>query len=216
MREILDSIISFEEELHRNSAIRVVAFDFFNSPAKSEQIDELQKSGKIEKTVLDFYCVSDGFEIKWQPVDILFEEHEMFGRVKVNPFQQVVRNWSGVVYFDDEPENSPRRKFFPLDFFAGEAAAGFCSLEGYRNMMFLYLFEGDLIPLYVNFENYLKCMLVAKGCLYWQYLIVELINANENEMSRRIKEFLPRLFPDFNFQAFEKVFNEVRIQPFVS
>ena len=216
MREILESIIAFEEELKRNSSIRVVKFDFFNSPANTRQIDELEKSEKIEKTVLDFYGVSDGFEIRWQPVDISFEEHEMFGRVKVNPFQQVLRNWSGTVYFDDEPENSPLRKFFPLDFFVTEAAAGFCTLEGYRNMMFLFLFEGNLIPLYVNFESYLKCLLVAKGCLYWQYLIVELLSGKESEMSRRIKQYLPQLFPDFRFQAFEKMFNEVRVRRLVS
>jgi hypothetical protein len=216
MREILDSIIGFKEELRLNNSIRVVTFDFFDSPANSRQIEQLEKGGKVEKTVLDFYGVSDGFEITWEPVDVSLEEHEMFGRVKVNPFQQVVRNWSGVVYFDDEPQNSPRRQFFPLDFFVSEAAVGFCSLEGYRNMMFLYLFEGDLIPLYVNFESYLKCMMVAKGCVYWQYLIVELISGEENEMSRRIKEFLPRLFPNFSFQSFEKLFNEVRIQRLVS
>jgi hypothetical protein len=212
MRETLDSIIAFEEELRLNSAIQLVTYDFFNSPANSGQIESLQNMGKVEKTVLDFYRVSDGFEINWRPVDISFEEHEMFGRVKINPFQRVVRNWSGVVYFDDEPENSPRRKFFPLDFFADEAAAGFCSLEGYRNMMFLFRFEGDLIPLYVNFENYLKCLLATKGCLYWQYLIVELISGAENEMSSRIKRFLPQLFPDFGFHSFEELFNDVRIK----
>jgi|GEM_PF-2238086 len=211
MREILDSIIAFKEELRRNNSIRVVTFDFFNSPANSRQIEQLEKRGKVEKTVLDFYGVSDGFEIDWEPIDASLEEQEMFGRVKVNPFQDVVRNWSGVVYFDDEPQNSPLRQFFPLDFFVNEAAVGFCSLEGYRNMMFLFRFEGDLIPLYVNFESYLKCLLVAKGCLYWQYLIVELLTGKENEMSRRIKEFLPRLFPDFSFQSFEKLFADVRI-----
>jgi len=212
MREILSSIIAFQEALQSNKLVRVVTFNFFNSPANSKQLDELSASGKIEKTVLDFYRVSDGFEISWQPVESSLEEHEIVGKVKVNPFQKVVRNWSGVVYFGDEPENSPRRKFFPVDFFVPEAAAGFCSLEGYRNMMYLFKFEGDLIPLYVDFKNYLRCMLAAKGCLYWQYLLLELFSGTENAVSSRIKEFLPRLFPEFTFRSFENLFNEVRVR----
>lgn len=212
MREVLESIIAFEEELRSNKLLDIVTVNYFNSPANSQQIDEIEKSGKIEKTVLDFYGVSDGFEISWQPTDTALVENEIIGRVKVNPFQQVVRDWSGIVYFDDEPENTPRRKFFPIDFFIDEAAVGFCSLEGYRNMMYLYQFEADLISLYVNFKNYLRCMLVAKGCLYWQYLMLELIDRKENEVSARIKKFLPQLFPDFSFQSFEKLFNDVRIK----
>ncbi len=212
MKDILDEIIAFEDELRLNKLISLTAFNFFNSPANSQQIDELEKSGKIEKTILDFYSVSDGFEISWRPVNPILKKNEIMGKVKINPFQQVALNWAGVVYFDDEPENTPRRKFFPTDFFIDEAAVGFCSLEGYRNMMYLFQFEGDLIPLYVNFRSYLRCMLAAKGCLYWQYLLLELINGKENEVSKRIKKFLPQLFPDFSFQSFEKLFNEVRIK----
>jgi hypothetical protein len=212
MREVINFIVAFEEELRLNRSIRAVTFNFFNSPANSQQIDELEKNGKIEKKVLDFYRLSDGFEISWRPVEVSLEEHEIVGRVKINPFQKVVRNWSGVVYFDDEPENTPRRKFFPIDFFIDEAAVGFCSLEGYRDMMYLFKFEGGLIPLHVNFEGYLRCLLAAKGCLYWQYLSLELINGKENEVSGRIKQFLPQLFPDFSFESFEKLFRQVRIK----
>ena len=77
--------------------------------------------------------------------------------------------------------DSVRRKFFPLDFFADEAAAGFCNMEGWRNMVYLYQFEGELIPLQVNFKSYLELMLKAKGCFYWQYLIWEIIDKEENE-----------------------------------
>lgn len=212
MREVVDSVISFENDLRRNQSVREVKFEFFNSPANSKQLDELEQSGKIEKTVLDFYRVSDGFKFSWQPTDVSLEEHEIVGRVSINPFQDVVRNWKGVVFFDDEPENTPRRKFFPTDFFVDEAAAGFCTFEGYRTMMYLFKFEGDLIPLYVNFKSYLRCMLMAKGCVYWQYLLLELISGEENAVSERIKQYLPRVFPDFTFQSFESLFNELRIR----
>lgn len=212
MRDILEAIIALEKTLRLNRAIEVTTFQLFDSPANSRQLEEFGKNGKIEKTVLEFYKLSDGFEIAWQPVDIALKEQELVGRVKINPFQQVMRNWSGVVFFDDEPQDSPRRKFFPTDFFVDEAAAGFCTLEGHRHMIYLFKFEGELIPLDVNFEGYLRCMLMARGCLYWQYLLLEVTSGQENAVSQRIKRYLPRLFPDFEFEAFAMLVNQVRIQ----
>jgi len=212
MKKIIDGMAKLEAELKKNNKISQVSVSYFDSPANLEQLDELEKSGKIEKTVLDFYRASDGFEINWAAVDENLVKNEILGRVKINPFQQVVKKWSGVVYFDGEPENSARRKFFPTDFFVDEAAAGFCSLEGYRDFMYLYKFEGDIIPLFVKFADYLQLMLLAKGCLYWQYLILSIVDKAENEVSSRIKTYLPQLFPGFSFAAFEKYFNENSIK----
>ena len=134
----------------------------------------------------------------------------MIGSVRVNPFLQVVKDWNGVVFFDNQPNDAVIRDFYPLDFFADEAAVGFCTREGWRNILYLYQFDGDLIPLHVNFQSYLQLMLQAKGCIYWQYLIIELVKKEENEVSARIKKYLPGLFSDFSFSLFEKLFNELR------
>lgn len=211
MRDILEIIIDFEETLRTNPAIRLNRFDYFDSPANSGQLDELEASGKIEKSVLDFYRISDGFAFDWQSADPKFPDGDIVGRVRVNPFQQVMRNWQGVVYFADEPETSPRRKFFPLDFFIDEAAAGFCTLEGYRRMMYLFHFEGDLIPLDVTFRNYLRLMLAAKGCLYWHYLLLAVLENRENPVSVRIKRHLPALFPDFSADGFSRLVHELSL-----
>lgn len=212
MKNIIEMLEDFEEKLKSNDKIKKGTINYFNSPANADQLSELGASGKIEKTVLDFYRESDGFEIYWDTVDGELTKNEIMGRVKVNPFQQVVKNWSGVVYFDNEPENTPRRKFFPIDFFIDEAAAGFCSLEKHRDFMYFYKFEGDIIPLFVKFSDYLQLMLKAKGCLYWQYLIFSIIEKEENEVSYRIKTYLPEIFPDFSFAGFETLFNEKRIK----
>ena len=217
MREILEFIIAFEEELKRNSSIRVVKFDFFNSPANTRQIDELEKSEKIEKTVLDFLwcirwfwscCSSLTFHLRSMRCLAELRSTHFSRSFVTGPAPFILMMNLKIVLFANS---------FRWIFFVTEAAAGFCTLEGYRNKTtFLFLFEENLIPLYVNFESYLKCLLVAKGCLYWQYLIVELLSGKESEMSRRIKQYLPQLFPDFRFQAFEKMFNEVRVRRLVS
>jgi hypothetical protein len=55
-------------------------------------------------------------------------------------------------------------------------------------------------------------MLKAKGCLYWQYLIREIEEKEENEVSKRIKQHLPSLFPDFSFESFRQTFDVLRLK----
>lgn len=211
MKDIIDRIILFEKELDSNKLVVKEKFELISQPADASQLSIQRELKRIEPSVLDFYEIANGLEVKWEAVDPALKESDMVGRIKINSFKQVVKDWSGVVFFDRDPADSPRRKFFPLDFFADEAAVGFSTMEGWRNMVYLYKFEGDLIPLYVNFESYLSLMIQTRGCYYWQYLILEILEKQENVMSGRIKQFLPQLFPDFTFDAFQRSFNELRI-----
>ena len=212
MKETIQSVMAFETEIANNNLLEKVKFEYADIPADASLISIQKELQRIEPSVLDFYEAANGFEIKWQAVDKEIRKHEMTGSIKVNPFLQVVKDWNGVVFFDQEPADSPVRKFFPLDFFADEAAVGFCTKEGWRNMLYLYQFDGELVPLYVSFESYLQLMLKAKGCFYWQYLILELIKREENEVSQRIKKYLPSLFTNFSFSEFEKLFTQLRIK----
>lgn len=211
MKKIINQFDALRDSLKKDKQVVVNNFVFFNSPANLNELKELEASGKMQQPVVDFYRVSDGFEIDWTPAESTLADHDLVGRVKVNPIQKVLISWKGIVFFDDEPENSPKRKFFPLDFFADEASVGFCTYEGYRSMMFFYQFEGDMIPLYVDFEGYLKLMLLTRGCYYWQYLIREITEGEENTVSARIKKYLPQVFPDFSFEKFKKLFNKLRV-----
>ena len=213
MKEIIQALITFsEKEIAGNKLVRREKFEYERQPVPVTLISVQRELKRIEHSILDFYEISNGIEISWKAADPEMLQHEMTGIVKLNPFSQVVKDWSGVVFFDNEPDDSPVRKFFPLDFFADEAAVGFCTKEGWRNMLYLYQFEGELIPLYVNFQSYLRLMLLVKGCFYWQYLMIALIKKEENEVSERIKKYLPALFSDFSFSGFEKLFSEVRIK----
>jgi hypothetical protein len=211
MKELIEKIFSFEKEMDNNKLIVKEKFECLNTPAIPSLISIQRELKMIESTVLDFYELAGDLVIKWKAVDPELLNYEMVGSVKVNTFSQVVVDWNGVVFFDDEPMDSEIRAFFPLDFFADEAAVGYCTKEGWRNTLYLYQFDGDLISLHVNFKSYIQLMLLAKGCFYWQYLILEIIKKEENEISGRIKKYLQSVFPDFSFLAFEKLFNELRI-----
>jgi hypothetical protein len=212
MKQIIEQFVAFEKEFDSSKQVVKEKFELISDPADASQLSIQRELGRIEPSVLDFYEVANGIKVQWKAADQKFVNEEMIGSVKINPFSQVVKDWSGVVFFDKDGADSPRRKFFPLDFFADEAAAGFCTKEGMRDMIYLYRFEGDLIPLYVNFSSYLQLLLQAKGCYYWQYLIVAIVDKNENAVSERIRQFLPQVFPDFDFNRFRDLFEKLMIK----
>jgi hypothetical protein len=212
MKEILQQLMDFQQELDSNNLVIKEKFEYQSTPADAAQIDTQRQLRRIEPSVLDYYAVQNGIDIKWKAADASLVENEMVGAVKLNLFSEVVKDWSGVVFFDNEPADSARRKFFPVDFFTDEAAAGFCTKEEYRAMMYFFQFEGDLIPLHVTFSSYLQLMLHAKACYYWQYLIMAIENKEENTVSERIKQYLPKVFPGFSFDDFEALYNKLRIK----
>lgn len=212
MEEVLEKLRLLEKGLKENKLIVVEKFELDDQPVSDSLLTAQRELSRIEPSVLDFYEVVNGLTIDWKPVDTKYVKQEMLGRTKVNPFLQVVTDWNGVVFFDSDAQDSERRTFFPLDFFIDEAAVGFNTKEASRKMLYLYQFEGDMIPLYVNFKSYLELLVYAKGCLYWQYLIREITEQKENVVSARIKQYLPQLFPDFSFEGFEKLFTRLRIK----
>ncbi len=212
MKEILQQLMDFQKELDSNKLVIKEKFEYESTPADAAQIDTQRQLKRIGPTVLDYYAVQNGIDIKWKAADASLLANEMVGAVKLNPLSEVVKDWSGVVFFDNEPADSARRKFFPVDFFADEAAAGFCTKDDYRAMMYFFQFEGDLIPLHVTFSSYLQLMLQAKACYYWQYLIIAINNKKENAVSERIKLHLPKAFPGFSLAGFEALYNNLRIK----
>lgn len=211
MKKLIKQVEALEAQLKSNKGLQVSKFDFFNSPANIAELKQFRETGKFQQKTLDFYKECSGFQIEWEPEEALLKENDIVGRVKINPIQQVIRVWEGSVYFEDEPAHSPKRKFFPMDYFAPEAAVGFCTLEGYQDMMFIYYFQFDLVPLHVDMEGYLQLLLMTRGCYYWQNLIREIAEGKSNTESERIKEYLPGLFPDFSFQTFSDHFNKIKI-----
>lgn len=208
---MIRSMEEFKAELGNNKLVQMEKFELMRIPAAGSLISIQRELQRIEPTVLDFYELVNGLEVIWKPANKEKLNEEMTGSIKIHSFSETVKDWSGTVFFDNEPGDSALRKFFPLDFFADEAAAGFCTMEGWRNMIYLYRFDGELQPLQINFESYLRLMLVAKGCFYWQYLLIALLEKNENEVSSRIKNHLPDIFPEFSFNEFESLFNNLRI-----
>jgi hypothetical protein len=211
MEKVVDKLYELETELSSNSLINVQYFSFVDYPANVNDLETLKNDDKFHNEFLDFYRYCNGFEFKWEVKNGQWQEEDISGKTNVLAFQKSIKSWKGIVHFDDTPEDSPLKKFFPVDFFADEAAVGANSTPGYRNEMFLYRFEGELIPLQLTMEGYLELLNYCRGFFYWQYGILELQEKKENLTSSKMKQYLPLIFKDFNWKQFVKMYNRYRV-----
>lgn len=141
----------------------------------------------------------NGLTVEWEGKEV--SDPDVRGSVKILPTKEILKDWSGVVYFDFTPVNDRVRNFHPIDFFVDEATAGAFLNEPDREDLSLYLynFEGEPTSLHLDMTGYVEMMLASKGFLYWQYAVLEILNSKENPVSKRFKEWMPKLFPDFNW-----------------
>ncbi|GAA4460564.1 hypothetical protein GCM10023189_35850 [Nibrella saemangeumensis] len=202
----------FSRALQANSRLNVQQALFFNIAAKKADLAQVRKTGRVAEDVLNFYAQGNRWEVKWSPRELTPESEEVRGSVNMLPFEKVFSNWEGVAFFSSTPADSIRRRFFPVDFFADEAAVGLVVTEQQKGQMYYSDFESDPMPLEINLDGYIQLCVAAKGMLYWPYGIRELIEGEENPVSQRMKAHLPTLFPDFSFDAFARLFNELRIR----
>ena len=102
MKELINKIIAFETQLDSNQSLQKEKFVIDKQAAEQAQISIQRELGRIESTVLDFYENVNGIEARWIPSDQDFANNEIVGRIKINSFSQVIRDWDGVVFFDSE------------------------------------------------------------------------------------------------------------------
>jgi hypothetical protein len=206
--ELRNSVRKLEEELQAHPAITLQKMTV-GLPLNKRQKEDV-KSVKPQ-SAFALHQELNELEIAWEPKDA--GDPDVQGDAHILPVKEVLKDWPGVVYFDFTPADARIRFFHPVDFFVDEACVGAFLNEADREdpAMYLYRFEGDATPLDLNMEGYVKMLLASKGFLYWQYAILEIINQKENPMSRRFKEWMPRLFSGFDWKQYVEQYGKLRL-----
>lgn len=161
-------------------------------------------------SIFDFHQEMNGLSIEWA---IEGEEPDVKGAVKILSLQKILQDWREVVYFDFTPEQERVRNFHPIDFFIDEACAGaFLNESGEQDVsLYLYSFEGEPTSLDLDISGYIQMLVASKGFLYWQYAVIEILEGRENPVSKRFKEWMPKLFPSFSWQEYVQKYNQLKI-----
>jgi hypothetical protein len=206
--EFWNVIMQLSDELESNSKVKVKEV---TTPLRLNKKEKENLNGITPQSVFSFHQEMNGLYIEWEGKRV--KDPDVKGLIKILSVKEILRDWKGVVYFDFTPDGDRIRKFHPIDFFIDEAAVGaFLNEENQEDpALYLYRFEGEPVNLHLDMSGYVHMLTAAKGFLYWQYTIIEILEGRENPVSRRFKEWMPKLFAEFNWDEYVTFFNELKI-----
>lgn len=206
--EFRKAIRGLRDELQSNPQVKVKGITT-PPPMNKKELAAIERVAP--QSVFAFHREMNGLTIEWELKKSA--DPDVKGSVKLLPVKEILKEWKGIVYFDFTPEGERIRNFHPIDFFIDEAAAGAFLNEGKEEDRSLYLFhfEGEPVRLHLEMRGYIQMMIASKGFLYWQYAVIEILKQKENPVSRRFKEWMPQLFPEFSWEAYAARFGALQI-----
>lgn len=202
-------INELEDELDSNPNITVINF---RTPLALNKKEKEVAKKVTPSDIFNFHKNLNGLNIEWKTKKK--QNPNVKGSVKVLSLYEILQNWKDIVYFDFTPERGRIRNFHPIDFFIDEACAGaFLNEDSQQDSsLYLYSFETEPISLNLNIDGYIQMLVTSKGFLYWQYAIIEILSNQENPVSQRFKEWMPKIFPGFSWQEYVQKYNQLKIQ----
>ena len=151
-----------------------------------------------------------GYCLKWKSV--LESGVEANGSVKIMNLHEIFQDWKGQTYFDNTPEDNIFRDFKIVDFFYDEYACGI--LFGKQKDFTFYYGElngSGLKSLDLDINGYIEMMIYSKGYSHWQTGILDLLYGYNLANLTEMKENMPKLFPDWNWEGYVQKFDELRL-----
>lgn len=150
----------------------------------------------LEENVISFYRAIQEWKVKWktQP-ELPYVLDGSFNFISIEQMAEI----SDTPFMPNDFPNM--RGFRLLDYFYNEGAVGFYINQPERGL-FLFLFDADPQPLQIGFEGYLDLLVYTRGVSYWQNLILEHLTKQSYANVSKIREHLPKLFPDFSMEGF--------------
>lgn len=206
--EFRKAIRALRDELQSNPQVKVKGITT-PPPMNKKELERI--AGIAPQSLFAFHREMNGLTVEWEPKKSA--DPDVKGSVKLLPVEEILKEWKGIVYFDFTPEGERIRKFHPIDFFIDEAAAGAFLNEPKEEdrSFYLFHFEGEPARLHLEMSGYIQMMIASKGFLYWQYAVIEILEQKENPVSRRFKEWMPQLFPEFSWDEYVSLFNGLKI-----
>lgn len=201
----LERFKKFQRALEKNDAVEVGRCDLL--PAGRKAVKKGTKA--VDPSILDFYRQIKSVRVTWEACE--GDDPDVAGQVNILPLDRVLADWGDDIYFEDDDPESHRRFFHPFDFFAPEAAVGLMLRDEPEPGLYYFAYHDDPIPLDLDVEGYIELLLEARGFLYWPKVIVARLTDTEFEEVDRFRDAMPRLFPDFDPDAFEKRYQALRL-----
>jgi len=205
---VFNQIRALKKNIRKNEST-ILDSSYSSGTSRSRKLlHKLHDSNRTDlESAIQFYDYYNEFELNWHSV----QQKTVLGKVNILSLDKVLINYKDFVYFDHTPEESPLRDFKIIDFFVDEACVGiYVGREDLLGMHF-FEFENEAFPLHLDFEGYLNLLGVTRGYLYWQKVILDHLNNRETPITKEFKENMPKLFEDFDYKDFIKLYESLRI-----
>lgn len=209
MSEIYWSLIKeFMDELKVNSSISIKNI---KTPLPLNKREKEKIKSVSPNDIFELHNEMNGLNIEWEANNV--KEPDIQGSIKILSVQEILQDWKGTVYFNFTSDDDRIKNFHPIDFFIDEACVGafMNETENKDSSLYLFSFEGKPFNLNLNINGYVQMMVASRGFLYWQYVLIEILEGKENPVSKRFKEWMPKLFPNFIWEQYMLLYKKIRI-----
>ena len=166
---------------------------------------------KLDNNLISLYKeLSNGLKIEW----IADDENNIRGRMELVKLEHVITDQKGIIYFPGD-EGLDICNYYPVDNITVEANCGFYmdpeTQEVFKEMYYHYNGTEEISGLDLDFKGYIEMAFEAKVYFYWPTVILDIQCGSECHETKEFKKEMPKLFPDFTWDAFVQKYESLRL-----
>ena len=167
----------------------------------------------LDESLIFFYKENaNGFTIKWEADN----SNAIIGTIQFLEYEQIIADQKDKLFDDEDIEQNRDICFFhPIDLISPEAECGiYFNPEGSKKnnkMYYHYSGEREIYDLDLDFKGYLEMACEARVFFYWPLVLLDIKKGTEGEETKKFKAEMPKLFEDFNWDAFVERYESLRL-----
>jgi hypothetical protein len=186
---------------------KLIKYDILNAKANEQSIGLLESI--TDEAIKNFYSIRNKWKVEWKTTDEVVFRAE--GSIYMLPIEEVFQDvWDDSLGGNDW--NPEMKGFRPLDMFYDiDGFVGFYVGRPEKKGLYVQHSDSSVSPLHVDLDGYLRLLGMSKGFGWWQNALVEIHSGNPMPNVASFKEKMPLIFPDFSWDAFVALYEEVRI-----
>ena len=192
------------DDLHKNRRIHLIDYEIA-PPVSAAEIEAANRAvrGGLPSEMKSFYLEMNGFSLEWaHTLDSARRGDDRdTGAVEILPLAEVLKDWHGIIWFDDGGADR-FKDLKPFDFFVAEACAGlqYSEEKGIApTVRYHYLGEFVYDTGYI-FSEFIDRLLAARGSWYWIETLCQ--ETCDGPQAKDFFERMPLLFEDFQASLF--------------
>ena len=210
-RSIIDKTISLLTlDLYDREDENILELNTYNSLPIMDTPINLNYWNRIQdiSLVALYKATANGFVIEWEAKQITAT-----GKLNFLPIEQIVQTWKDRLYYESDVEfNDLIAYYHPIDMPSETISCGMLITPNFVTQS-IYLHhapEPETFDLDLDLEGYVH--MAKEACIFanWQLVLLNIANL-QHPIIKQFRKTMPRLFPDFNWDAFVEKYESLKL-----